>query len=108
MNLVLNNMNFTTEDNRIYATDSDNRVIAELTFTIKDGVANINHTFVDDSLRGQGMAGQLVKAAVDHFLERNLKISATCPYAFLWLKRHPEYESVPPESPIGCDIEGRH
>jgi len=43
MNLVLNNMNFTTEDNRIYATDSDNRVIAELTFTIKDGVANINH-----------------------------------------------------------------
>jgi len=107
-NLVLDYMIFTTEDNRIYATSSDNRVIAELTFTVKDGVANINHTFVDDSLRGQGVAGQLVQAAVDHFLKRNLKISATCSYAFLWLKRHPEYESVPSETPAGCDINGRH
>jgi len=56
-------MEFKYESNRIYAEDADNKVIAEVTFPEKDGVATVDHTFVDDSLRGQGVGGELVKGS---------------------------------------------
>lgn len=49
-------MEFKTEDERIYATDADGKVIAEITFPVSDGIVTIDHTFVDKSLRGQGIA----------------------------------------------------
>lgn len=87
-------MEFITEDNRIYASDPDGRLIAEVTFPTKDGVSIIDHTFVDPSLRGQSVAGQLVKLAADKILADGGKIGATCPYAVVWFKRHPEYPIV--------------
>ncbi len=38
----------------------------------------IDHTFVDDSLRGQGIAGKLVKTALEEIQSRNGKVTATC------------------------------
>lgn len=87
-------MDFITESNRIYATDPSGRLIAEVTFPTRNGVSIINHTFVDDSLRGQGIAGELVKLAADKILADGNKIAATCPYAVVWFKRHPEYSVV--------------
>lgn len=84
-------MEFTTESDRIYATDPSGNVIAEVTFPTVNGVSTINHTFVDGSLRGQGVAGQLVKAAADKILADGNKIAATCSYAVAWFKRHPDY-----------------
>lgn len=85
-------MNFITEKDRIYATDSSNKVIAEVTFPTNGGVSTIDHTFVDSSLRGQGVAGELVKLAADTIMAGGNKIAATCPYAVAWFNSHPEYE----------------
>ena len=42
---------------RIYAQGPDGACIAEITFpVVRPGVWNIDHTFVDASLRGQGEA----------------------------------------------------
>ncbi|MDE6755231.1 MAG: N-acetyltransferase [Muribaculaceae bacterium] len=84
-------MNFITEKDRIYATDPEGNVIAEVTFPTKNGVSTINHTYVDPSLRGEGIAGKLVKLAADKILAEGNKIAATCTYAIAWFKRHPEY-----------------
>ena len=46
-------MEFQREPGRIYA-EEEGRVIAEVTFPDRDGAADIDHTFVDDTLRGQG------------------------------------------------------
>lgn len=88
-------MNFITDTNRIYATDNVGKIIAEVTFPTKDGISTIDHTFVDKSLRGQGVAGELVKLAADKILADGNKIGATCPYAIDWFKNHPEY-------PLSC------
>lgn len=88
-------MNFTTETDRIYATDESGKVIAEVTFPTTDGISTIDHTFVDSSLRGQGVAGQLVKLAAEKILADGNKIGATCEYAIAWFQRHPEY-------PVAC------
>jgi len=85
-------MEFRTEKERIYAENEMGELVAEITFPMINGVATINHTFVDDSLRGQGIASKLVQAAVDKIKADGNKLVATCSYALVWLERHPEYK----------------
>lgn len=47
-------MEFCKEPGRIFATDETGKLLAEVTFPEQEGIAVINHTFVDVSLRGQG------------------------------------------------------
>ena len=82
-------MNFITDGNRIYLNDEAEKMIAEVTFPeTAPGVYTIDHTFVDDSLRGQGVAGKLVQAAVDEIKQRGGSVQATCSYAVSWLEKH--------------------
>lgn len=82
-------MEFQTEQNRIFKEDETGKIIAEITFPkTEPGVFCIDHTFVDDSLRGQGIAGQLVQLAVQKIQEQGGKVTATCSYAQHWLEKH--------------------
>jgi len=88
-------MDFKKEANWIYATDAAGDVIAEVTFPrYRDGVVVINHTYVDDSLRGQGIAGQLMENAYDLLKEDGRKAVLTCPYAVKWYREHPEKNDI--------------
>ena len=87
-------MTYTTEPERIYATDEKGKVIAEITFPAHDAVATIDHTFVDPSLRGQGIAAQLVQMAVEKIHADGNQVAATCPYAVAWLQKHPVITKV--------------
>jgi len=52
------------EKDRVFCTDECGTVTAEVTFPEgADGTVTIDHTFVDESLRGQGMAGRLLTEA---------------------------------------------
>jgi predicted GNAT family acetyltransferase len=60
-------MKFQSEPGRFFLEDEQGQLTAEVTYqqaTGKDFYI-LDHTFVDPSLRGQGVAGQLVKAVVD-------------------------------------------
>lgn len=82
-------MNYIIENNRIYSEDESGKLLAEITFYEKEnGVFCIDHTFTDDSLRGQGIAGQLVRLAADKIQEMGGKVTATCSYAKHWLEKH--------------------
>ena len=82
-------MNFIKEENKIYAKDENDKTIAEVTFyEIKKGIYNIDHTFVDDSLRGQGIGSKLIQEAVKEIKEKGAQIEATCPFANKWLEEH--------------------
>ncbi len=88
-------MNFIYEPNRIYMADESGKVLAEVTFpAVSDTTVNINHTFVDDSLRGQGVAAQLVRAAADHLRAEGKKAMPTCSYAVKWFEKNPDYADV--------------
>ena len=43
---------------------------------------------VDDSLRGQGVAGTLMELAVQAIQEQGGTVTATCSYAQHWLEKH--------------------
>ena len=76
-------------ENRISQKDETGKIIAEITFPETSlGIFVINHTFVDESLRGQGIASKLVQAAVEEIKKRGGQVQATCSYAKKWLKEH--------------------
>ena len=80
---------FITALDRIYIADANGNTLAEITFQpVQKGVYNITHTYVDKALRGQGIAAELVKAAVDEIHFRRGTVTATCTYASDWLLRH--------------------
>lgn len=81
---------FSVERNRIYMSSDNGNIVAEITFPeTSPGVFTIDHTFVDSSLRGMGMASRLVQAAV-HEIQKNGRVEATCSYAMKWLSEHKE------------------
>lgn len=96
-------MEFITKTERIYAVGESGELLAEVTFPVANGIATIDHTFVDESLRGGGVAGKLVKTAADKILADGNKIAATCSYAVAWFQRHPEY-CVDLSGPMACKI----
>lgn len=83
-------MPFVTESNRIYY-EQEGRTLAEITFpALDDTTVNIDHTFVDECLRGQGVAGRLMELAVAELERTGRKAVATCSYARRWLENHPD------------------
>lgn len=86
-------MEFREEPFRIYL-ERDGKLLAEITFPLEDGVYHLNHTFVDDSLRGQGIAGQLVEQAAKLIRREGGKAKPTCSYAVKWFEKHPEYQEL--------------
>ena len=76
------NRNYITEVNRIYLQDENWNILAEIDFEkIDEKTYNISRTFVDDSLRGQGIGSELVEKAITYLTSKWYKVSATCSYA---------------------------
>jgi len=55
--------------------------VGHLTYIVSDGTLNIDHTFVEPSMRGKGIAGRMMSAAEDYAKRNGLKVTATCSYA---------------------------
>ncbi|MDA3931559.1 MAG: GNAT family N-acetyltransferase [Tenericutes bacterium] len=82
------------EDNRVYAEDDD-LLLAEVTFPYENNdTVNIDHVFVDPSLRGQGIASEIMKFTYSFIKEKGLKTYAACPYAIRWFDKYPEFQDI--------------
>lgn len=54
----------------------------------------IEHTEVPVELEGRGIAGHIVRNALDFAREQKLVVLPLCPFAKAWLGRHPEYQDL--------------
>lgn len=89
------NLKLVYEDNRIYSKREDGLLLAEVTFPVRDEKrVDVNHVYVDESLRGQGIASDMMLEAYNFIKGKDLKIVAKCPYAISWFKKHPEYQDI--------------
>ena len=52
------------------------------------------HTEVPHELEEHGIGGKLARAALDYARQQNLKVSAPCPFAAEYIRRHPEYSDL--------------
>lgn len=89
-------MDFIHNQNQIAVYDSEKNVIAEVTFpAVDEKTVNVNHTFVDDSLRGQGIAGKLMLELADELRKEKKQAVLTCSYAMKWFgKNREEYKDI--------------
>lgn len=89
-------MEFEKGDNRFYKNDESGKMIAEITY-IPSGEDKVlvDHTFVDPSLRGQGVAEQLVDRTVQEMETEGKKMVAVCPYVVSLFERKPDkYQDI--------------
>lgn len=83
------------QNNRIIGVAANGETLAEITFPlVRDGVMDINHTFVDTSLRGQGVASVLMERATAYAESHKLKVIPSCSYAEKWFTMHPEKNNL--------------
>jgi predicted GNAT family acetyltransferase len=65
---------------------------AELTYEEpRRGVLDLQHTFVPDDARGEGIGEALVEAAIAYARETGARIIPTCPFVRTWRRRHREH-----------------
>ena len=75
--------------------ERDGRHIAEITYQYQNEATIVaDHTWVDNSLRGQGVARQLLDVLVAFAREKQLKIVPTCSYVDVMFQREAEFADV--------------
>ncbi len=84
-------LNILHEQGRRYYVELNGQV-AEATYTeAADGTRSFDHTYVPDALRGQGIAEQLVRHALDDTIRSGHRVLPVCSYVKRFVERHPEY-----------------
>lgn len=88
-------MDFIHEVDKIYAKDTNGTLLALVDFPARDhSRIDITHVFVDESLRGQGIAGKLMELAYADIKNAGKRIVAKCPFAIAWFKKNPAYQDI--------------
>ena len=68
---------------------------AHMTYRYKDNTTVVyQHTYSPPELRGGGVAGKVVRAALEWARSQNLKVIPTCSYVVSFVHRHPEYQDI--------------
>jgi predicted GNAT family acetyltransferase len=68
--------------------------LAEMTYTVAGTQIIIDHTDVDDALRGSGTGRLLVEAAVQWARAENHRLMPLCPFARSVFDKTPEFGDV--------------
>lgn len=72
----------------------DGERLAVMSYTVAGSRVIIDHTDVDNRLRGKGAGKQLVKSAVEWARRENVKLMPLCPFAKSVFDKTPEYSEV--------------
>lgn len=79
-------------ESRFEATVDGKLSVAD--YQMRDGEMVMTHTYVPPELRGRGIAEKLVRAALDHAKQEQLRVVPACSYVDLFIQRHAEYQTL--------------
>lgn len=68
--------------------------LAELLYRRQDRRLVIDHTGVPNAIGGRGIAGELVKAALEYARAEGLRVVPACSYSAAYIRRHPQYADL--------------
>jgi predicted GNAT family acetyltransferase len=79
----------------MFYIEQDGKTVAEMVYTMPSPEKMIvEHTEVDDVLRGKNVGKQLVHHMVEYARTHNIKVIPLCPFTNSVIKRTPEYADV--------------
>jgi predicted GNAT family acetyltransferase len=67
---------------------------AELVYRLREQSMVIEHTGVPEAIGGRGIAGDLVRTALEYARAQGLRVVPACSYSAEFMKRHPEYADL--------------
>lgn len=83
-------------NNGLFFVSYDGKILAKMTYVWAemDKTIIINHTEVDEKLRGKGVGKQLIAKAVEFARKNEIKIVPLCPFAKAIFNKASEYKDV--------------
>lgn len=79
----------------IFFIGQDEEILAQLVYLDHDAETMIiEHTEVDEELKGQNVGFQLVNAAIEHARAHRQKVVPMCPFAKAVIDKKPELQDV--------------
>lgn len=81
-------------DRSRYEAQEDGTVVAYVEYDRHEDFTAFPHTEVSRGHQGQGLAGMLVRQAMDDIRESGDKAYPLCPYVKTWFDKHPEYGDI--------------
>jgi uncharacterized protein len=68
--------------------------VAVAAYQQRGDIVAFTHTMVPEKLRGRGLAGTLIAAALADVRHRGLKIRPECAFVIDYVERHPEVQDL--------------
>lgn len=68
--------------------------VAYLEYSLTGKILELIHTEVPESLRGTGVASELIQSALDWARENRVKVDVICPVVAHHMSKHPEYSDL--------------
>ncbi|QQK75007.1 N-acetyltransferase [Salicibibacter cibarius] len=82
-------------ENKFFVGDKEEDPLAEITFESEGSTKLVvDHTYVSEELRGEGVAQALVERMVSFAREEKKEIIPQCSYTKKQMDKHPEYQDV--------------
>jgi predicted GNAT family acetyltransferase len=81
-----------------YEVHFDGKLAGFVTYREDPGQISFNHTEIGGEFEGHGLGSTLVSEALDDARKRGLSVLPFCPFVNAYIKRHPEYADLVPES----------
>ena len=81
-------------DLRRYEISVDSKLAGFAKYSVRPYRVIITHTETFDEFEGQGLAGKLIKFALDDIRARDLEVVPLCPFAAAYIDKHPEYDDL--------------
>jgi predicted GNAT family acetyltransferase len=79
---------------RFYEATVDGVPAGALVYELVGDRIVLTHTEVKEEFQGQGIAGQLVRGALDDLRSRGRVITSRCPVVSGFIAKHPDYEDL--------------
>lgn len=76
-----------------FVVDSDGEQ-SVLDYRLEGDLMTITHTGVPNALSGQGLAGDMTRAAFEMARAKGWKVVPVCSYAAGWVEKHAEFKDV--------------
>jgi uncharacterized protein len=67
---------------------------AGLEYEQRGDVLSLTHTGVPPEIGGRGVAGDLMRTALEYARTEGLKVQPACSYAAAFMERHPQYADL--------------
>lgn len=68
--------------------------LAFLRYRLGEGKISLLYVEVPPASRGQGIAAEITRTALEYAKAQNLRVTPICGYTVAYLRRHPEYQNL--------------